>query len=214
MQTRVSLMAIVSSCFLALASSAHAQDAEVEPNGDQAQCPQQGMECKTPPNEWVWNRFEHKSGLYSVELPCVEVDYGDGLFSSGTTLSDTGMCWTDSSAFIVELGGVPETHDLEEMSDADRERLNSFLNGAPDLFTAVVNRVSGDETVKQVTIQGRRVIVKPLELTEGYGQVANIEISRFGQLILSANIQNELNVSREQGEALIDRFFNSVEFPE
>ncbi len=207
-------MALVSSCFLALASPAYAQGAEVRPNGDHSLCPVQGEVCDTPPIEWVWYRFEHKSGHYSVELPCAEVSTGGSLFSSGTTLGDTGMCWMDSSAFIAELGGVAEALDLDDISDTDRARLDKLLNGAPDLFTALVNRVSGDESAKQTTIQGHRAIVKSLERAGGYGRVASIEISRFRQLTLSADIQNELNVSREQGEALIDRFFNSAEFPE
>ena len=213
-RTRVSLMALGSSCFLALASPAYAQGAEAKPSGDHSLCPVQDGVCVTSPSEWVWSRFEHKSGLYSVELPCAEVSNGGSLFSSGTTLGDAGMCWMDSSVFIAELGGVPEAHDRENLSDMDRERLDKFLNGAPDLFTAMVNRVSGDESAKQATIQGRRAIVKSIERAGGYGRVASIEISRFGQLTLSADIQNEFDGSREQGEALIDRFFNSTEFPE
>ena len=177
-------------------------------------CAFHGEGCDAPPSEWSWNRLEPRVGVYSVELPCDERQadaFGSlmartpGRFETGATRA----CMKDSALFTASLLGFAELPE-----GARPPGLDALLNGAPDVFTGFVQRVGAGQEIPQVEINGRRAIFNTVEREDGYSRVAIIEVSQFGVLLLTGDIRDGLGVTRAEGEALLDRFFDSLEFAE
>ena len=89
-----------------------------------------------------------------------------------------------------------------------------MMAGSPDVFTAFKQRINSDVETPETTIDGRRAMQRTVERADGYSRVAIIEVSQYGVLLMLGDIRDPLGITREEGEALLDRFFNSLEFTE
>ncbi len=198
----------------ALGTPALAQDAKPAAEDTSSICTFVGESCSAPPSDWNWQRLEPRIGVYSVEIPCnaKEADAGGrllamtpGQFQAGATRA----CMKASSGFIATLIGFAELPDGPRPAEVDE-----LLQGEPDLFSAMMKNISDREEIPQTAIAGRRAIVNTIEKPVGYSKVAIIEVSQFGVLMIIGDIRKQLEVSREEGDAMIERFFNSLEFVE
>lgn len=198
----------------ALSAPVGAQEGEGSSSELNAVCAFHGEGCDAAPSEWEWVRSEPKGGIFSVEIPCTEeqadrfgviVSMSKAPFQS----SSTRACMKGSSGFIAGYLGLPE---LPEGAMPTEEELGELLEGEPDMFAVMVKRTSERGDIPQVSMAGRRAIVNTIERDKGFSRVAIIEVSRFGLLTLTGDIRDDLNVTRAEGEALVDRFFDSLEF--
>lgn len=197
-----------------LASPASAQKAEGDDKELSSVCTFHGDGCDDAPSQWSWERLGPKIGVFSVELPCNEQQadaFGQLLALSKAPFlaGSTRACMKDAAAFTSSLMGFADLPDGAAPPNADE-----LLRGEPDFFSAFVKQISGKEEIPVTEINGRRAIVNIVEKADGYSKIAIIEVSRFGVLMIIGDIREGLEVSREEGDALIDRFFNSLEFAE
>ena len=199
--------------FGAMGMPASAQDAD--DGASSAICTFHGEGCDAAPSDWVWQRLEPRIGVYSVELPCDEQQanaFGQLLAMSRAPFvaGSTRACMKAAADFTVSLIGFADLPD-----DATRPpEVDELLQGAPDAFSAIVKRVSGEVEVPETSLNGRRAIVHTVERGDGYSRVAIVEISQFGVLMVNAGIRSGLDVTRAEGDAMIDRFFESLVFAE
>ena len=198
----------------ALSAPVGAQDADSASGDTSAICAFHGDGCDADPSEWQWVRSEPEAGIFSVEIPCTaeQADTFGVIVSMSKAPfqpTSTRACMKGSSGFIAGYLGLPE---LPEGATPSEEELDELLQGEPDMFAVMVKKTSEQRDIPQVSMAGRRAIVNTIERDKGFSRVAIIDVSRFGLLTLTADIRDDLDVTRSEGEALVDRFFESLEF--
>jgi hypothetical protein len=197
-----------------LASPVSAQEVGGDAKDVNPICTFHGDGCADASSKWSWARLSPDVGIFSVELPCDKRQadsFGRLLAMSKAPFvaGSTRACMKDAAGFTSSLLGFPDLPDGTTPPNAEE-----LLNGEPDFFSAFVKQISDGKEVAQTTISGRRAITNLVEKDDGYSKIAVIEVSRFGVLMITGDIRDGLEVSREEGEALIARFFNSLEFAE
>lgn len=195
-----------------LGSPASAQEAKDDAKKPNPICTFHGDGCDDAPSKWSWERSEPKIGVYSVELPCNDKQadaFGRLLAISKAQFvaGSTRACMKDAAGFTASLIGFPDLPD-----GATPPNVDELLKGEPDLFSAFVKQISDGKEIPVTEIHGRRAIVNIVEKADSYSKIALIEVSRFGVLMIIGDIREGLEVSRVEGDALIDRFFDSLEF--
>ncbi len=199
---------------VAISVPASAQEAGAEDVASSAICTFHGEGCAAPASEWTWERLEPRVGVYSVELPCNSQQanaFGQLLANSRAPFEagSTRACMKAAAGFTAALVGFAGLPDGAVPPEAEQ-----MLQGEPDMFSVFVRQVARDQEIPVISVDGRRTILNNLENDNGYSRVAIIEVSQFGILVLNGNIRTGLGVTRAEGDALFDRFFDSLEFVE
>ena len=166
--------------------SAFAQDTDGSDKKPNPICTVHGEGCADAPDQWAWERLEPRIGVYSVELPCNAEQ-------------------ADAFGGLLAISKAPFVAGSTRACMKDAAAFTSSLMGFADLRDDATD-------IAETTINGRRAIMNTVEKKDGYSKVAIIEVSRFGVLIIIGDIRKGLAVSREEGDALIARFFDSLEF--
>jgi hypothetical protein len=192
------------------AMAAESVPAEGQPS---ALCRFHGAGCEAPPAEWSWQRLEPRVGGFSVELPCDAKQanaFGQVLAISRAKFpaANTRACMKATSGFTATLIGFVSLPDDTQHPDID-----NFLSGAPDMFTAFLQRGLG-KGVPETTLKGRRAIMNTIEKPEGRSKVAIVELGRFGIVMLTADIRSQFPGTREEADAAMERFVGSLEITE
>ena len=195
-----------------LATPAVAQQPVAIGKSDNGICSIHGEGCDAAPAEWNWERHEPRIGVYSVELPCDgrQADafarllaLTPGQFQAGASRA----CMKAGAGFTASMIGF-----VDLPNDTMPSEMEAMMAGSPDVFTAFKQRINLRVETPETAIDGRRAVQRTVERADGYSRVAIIEVSQYGVLLMLGDIRDPLGVSREEGEALLDRFFNSLEF--
>lgn len=197
-----------------LSAPASAQESPSADDKSGAICRFHGDGCAAPPAEWAWKRLEPKIGVYSVEIPCDErqaAAFGQVLAvgKPGFPVGSTRACMKASSGFTATLIGLTALPDDTKSAETD-----ALLRGAPDLFTAFAQQTA-EKAVPVTTFKARRAAMNMIEKADGgRSKVAIIEVGRFALLMLIADIRADFPGTREEAEAVTERFFASLEIAE
>lgn len=97
-------------------------------------------------------------------------------------------------------GGVPP----------EAERL---LNGAPDLFSTFLRQTSGTGAVES-SYKGRRAVSNVIEREGRRTRVMLVEVGQYAVVLLTADIMSDFPGAREDADAAVERFVQSLEFAE
>lgn len=173
-------------------------------------CDVHGEGCSAAPADWAWNRHEPRVGGYSVELPCdaAQADRFSALLAISRANFPAGYtraCMKATSGFTSVLIGFLEVPEAGVPAD-----LAALMDGAPDLFTAFVQQGLG-AGVPETTFKGRRALANTIERADRRTRVVIVEVGQFGIIMLSADINSDFPGSRDEGDALMERFLESLE---
>jgi hypothetical protein len=84
------------------------------------------------------------------------------------------------------------------------------LNGSPDLFSAFLKRTR-ESGVSETTFQGRRAIKNTIERPDRRTRVILVEVGPSGVIMLTAEIKSDFPGTREEADAAMERFIESLE---
>lgn len=184
---------------------------EAVPAGDSNPlCRFHGPDCAAPPAEWQWQRLTPSIGTYSVELPCnaQQADaFGQILaisrarFPAGATRS----CMKAAAGFTSTMVGLTALPDGDVPPEIER-----LLDGAPDLFTTFLRNVRASGAV-ETGFMGRRAVMNTIERDDRRTRVMLVEAGQYAVIMLNADISSNFPGTREEADAAVERFFQSLE---
>lgn len=171
-------------------------------------CQFHGEGCSALPAEWTWQRHEPRTGTYSVEIPCDEVQadaFGQimALSRAGFPAGNTRACIKATSGFTATLVGVAVLPE-------DATRPTSMLKGQADLFSALVEETAASGA-QVTTFKGRRALINTIDKADRRSRIVIVEVGQYGVILLSADILAGFPGTREDGDGLADRFIQSLE---
>jgi hypothetical protein len=174
-------------------------------------CTFHGPGCDAPPAAWAWQRLSPQAAAFSVELPC-DADQA-GRFGEIIAMSRarfpgkaTRACMKASSGFVATLVGYAGTVTTpEEQAD-----IAAILNGAPDLFSAFMAQ-TGTSSVTPTTFKGRRAVANTIEKPDRRTRVMIVEVGPTAVIMITADINPDFPGTREEADAAVERFIQSLE---
>lgn len=174
-------------------------------------CTFHGPGCDAPPSAWAWQRLSPSAGVFSVELPC-DADQA-GRFGEIVAMSraqfpgkSTRACMKASSGFIATTVGFPGTTHTE----AEQAEIDAMLNGAPDLFSAFM-AMTAASPVTPTMFKGRRAVANTIEKPDRRTRVMLVEVGPAAVIMITADINPDFPGTREEADAAVERFIQSLE---
>lgn len=174
-------------------------------------CTFHGPGCDAPPAAWQWQRLSPATASFSVELPC-DADQA-GRFGEIIAMSraqfpgkSTRACMKASSGFVATMVGFPGTTHTE----AQQAEIDAMLNGAPDLFSSFLEQTTASP-VATTMFKGRRAVANTIEKPDRRTRVMIIEAGPAAVIMITADINPDFPGTREEADAAVERFIQSLE---
>jgi hypothetical protein len=174
-------------------------------------CTFHGPGCDAPPAAWEWQRLSPATAAFSVELPCDAEQagrFGELMAMSRARFpgNATRACMKASSGFVATLVGYAATVTTpEEQAD-----IAAMLNGAPDLFSAFMAQ-TGTSSVTPTAFKGRRAVANTIEKPDRRTRVMIVEVGTHAVIMITADINTDFPGTREEADAAVERFIQSLE---
>lgn len=197
----------------AICAPVAAQDAQPPQVEKNPLCDVHGDGCAAAPAEWTWQRHTPAVGGFSVELPCDQRQTDVFAFIMSVSrakfpATNTRPCFKAAAGSSATLIGVKDaTGDTPPVSIAP------MLADQPDMFTAFTAQGVG-KGIPETTFMGRRAIANTLEKPDRRSRVVLVEVGRYAVILLTADIDSTFPGTREEGDAVAERFLQSLEIAE
>ncbi len=194
----------------ALGAPAQAQEAAPPRVSANPLCDVHGEGCSAAPADWAWQRLQPRSSGYSVEVPC-DAEQADrfalllGISRAQFPPANTRACMKESAGFTATLIGY-----ASPPADGVPADLEALMQDAPDLFTAFVRQGLGNG-VPETSFKGRRALANTIERADRRSRVVIVEVGQFGIIMLSADINSGFPGTRDEADAAMERFLESLE---
>jgi hypothetical protein len=174
-------------------------------------CTFHGPACDAPPAAWEWQRLSPATAAFSVELPCDAGQaerFGEIIAMSRAKFpgKSTRACMKASSGFVATIVGFPGT----AVDPAQQAELDVMLSGAPDLFSAFMAQTTAS-SVTPTTFKGRRAVGNIIEKPDRRTRVMIIEVGPYAVIMITADINPDFPGTREEADAAVERFIQSLE---
>jgi hypothetical protein len=111
-----------------------------------------------------------------------------------------------SSGFVATIVGFPGT----AVDPGQQAELDVMLSGAPDLFSAFVAQTTAS-SVTPTTFKGRRAVANTIEKADRRTRVMIIEVGTHAVIMITADINPDFPGTREEADAAVERFIQSLE---
>ena len=174
-------------------------------------CTFHGPGCDAPPAAWEWQRLSPATAAFSVELPCDAAQagrFGELMAMSRAKFpgNATRACMKASSGFVATIVGFPGS----TVDPAQQAELDPLLRGSSDLFSAFVAQTSASG-ITPTTFKGRRAIANTIEKPDRRTRVMIVEVGTHAVMMITADINSDFPGTREEADAAVERFIQSLE---